>query len=380
MYASWAKAENVDLKVFFGSSLGASKYIDASFGKEIKWDNLYLEEFNHIFLNGDNPIIPTSNLDAPNLDNELSNFKPDVLVHYGYFHKIAKRAKAWAKKNSVAIAYISDSERRRNRPIWKEVLKYPLVYYHFRDINIFLSVGEANEEYYKFYGVPQKKIIRMMFSIDVRTFEEAYNQLLATRKEFRQLYHIKENEIVISTVGKLLEFKSQNHIIEVLKILEEKFAEKTFHLLIAGSGSEEEKWKQLASNSLKKNKAHFLGFVNPNQLPKIYAASDIYVHPSEYDAHSLSISEAIYMGCPIITTNKTGSWGKNDDVQFDYNGFVYEYGDLKGLAQFIINLTDNELRRKFSSNSRKIGLDFQELSHKQILEKIKLHLSKNLDC
>lgn len=55
MYASWASIEGIDLKVFFGSNLGAVKYVDPNFGKEIVWSNLYLDEFKHEFLNIINP-------------------------------------------------------------------------------------------------------------------------------------------------------------------------------------------------------------------------------------------------------------------------------------------------------------------------------------
>ena len=57
----------------------------------------------------------------------------------------------------------------------------------------------------------------------------------------------------------------------------------------------------------------------PADLPEIYAATNVYIQPSLMDAHSLSVSEAIYLGCSVIVANTTGSWGETDDVQIDKN-------------------------------------------------------------
>ena len=104
MYASWASIEGINLKVFFASNLGAAKYIDPNFGKEISWDNLYLDKFNTEFLNGDKTLQSTPTLDASNLDEKLNEFAPNLLVHYGYYHQFAKRARNWAIKNNIKIA------------------------------------------------------------------------------------------------------------------------------------------------------------------------------------------------------------------------------------------------------------------------------------
>jgi glycosyltransferase involved in cell wall biosynthesis len=374
MYASWAKIDGIELKVFFGSQLGAAKYVDPSFGKEIAWSNLYLDEFEHEFLNGNNAIQPTSQLDAPNLGEKLDEFAPQLLIHYGYFHKLAKRAKKWAIKNRVKIGYISDAERRRHRPFWKEVVKYPYLYFYFKSENYFFTVGNANEDYYRFYGVPKVKMHRMMFSIDIQLYDKAYKSIDSLYTNTRQKYGIGKNDIVISTVGKLLDFKSQNHLIQVLNLLEKKMPKKIFHVLIAGSGPAEEDWKKEAA-ILTTNKVCFLGFVNPTDLPGIYAASDIYIHTSMYDAHSLSISEAIYMGCPVITTDKTGSWGSYDDVQENVNGYVYAYGNIEQLANQISTIILENKFKEFGQNSLKISREFQQFSHYRVIETIKRQFS-----
>ena len=108
----------------------------------------------------------------------------------------------------------------------------------------------------------------------------------------------------------------------------------------------------------------FAGFVDPVQLPKYYAASDIYIHPSKVDPHPLAISEAIYMGCPVIVSDRCGSYGINDDVQEGQNGLVYKWGNIVQLKNSIMKLaTDNQLRNDFGNYSHEIAVESQLKSH-----------------
>jgi glycosyltransferase involved in cell wall biosynthesis len=369
MYASWAKNPNIRLKVFFASNLGATSYIDKDFGREIKWGNLYLDQFDHCFLNGNKTLGIDSKLDAPNIEEYLNNFAPQLLIHYGYIYPFTKRLRNWALKNKVKIGYISDSENRHKKHILKSIAKKIVLPNYFKKIDIFLSVGDANEAYYHSYGVPKSKILRMNFSIDINLYEHSYKTKLDLRLEFRKLLGIKEEDIVISVVGKLVEWKNQIDLVKLISLMEAQSYYPKFHLLLAGSGPTEEKIK-LFSTKLKNNQVHFLGFVDPKELPKVYAASDLYIHPATYEPHSLAVSEAIYMGLPIIVTDTSGSYGTNDDVRIGENGFIYDLNDINDLKQKIQFLIDLKNRSIFAEKSKEIGLSAQKRAHVDIVEEI----------
>jgi glycosyltransferase involved in cell wall biosynthesis len=367
-YASFANNAGIELHVFFGSRLGLNKYYDPQFKKEIAWDNLGLDRFPHTFLNGEVVLPSGASLDAPSLDSQLAAFQPDVVIVYGYFQKLSRRAHKWAKKNGVSLGYISDSERRHRRNKLTEFAKYLPVRKYFSGIHYFLSVGDANEAFYQSYGVPAYKIVRMHFPIDVLQYEGAFRLKEVSRREIRTKYEIGFEAMVVLVVGKLVVWKNQDHIIEAMRVLE---AEGVYcHLLVAGSGGEMEKWQEKAL-LLQKSKVHFVGFVSPVDLPAYYAAADIYVHPAAKEPHSIAISEAIYMGCPIIVSDLNGSYGPSDDVQIDVNGFVYRWGDIADLAERIKALaTDAEKRINFSKRSHELGVRFQYSAHEGIMAKI----------
>jgi glycosyltransferase involved in cell wall biosynthesis len=373
-YVSFTHNGDVEFKAFFASTLGYKTYTDVNFGKEISWGNLQLDKFEHTFLNGEALLQADKNLDALTLNNRLDEYKPDILFTYGYFQKLQRRAYRWALKNKVPIAYISDSELRHKRNSAKEILKSIYLRNYFSKIDFFLTMGNANEDFYKKYGVPDNKMIRMHYPIDFVTYQKSYHKKELFRHKIRDEYRINENEIVISVVGKLVKWKNQDHIIEAMKLLENKGTYLT--LFILGSGEMKEQWEQ-KSNELKKSKVFFPGFVKIDQLPSYYAATDIYVHPASLEPHSVAISEAVMMGCPVIVSDRCGSYGKEDDVQIEKNGYVFKFGNIEDLAQKIKSLAMNdEKRRLFGEYSHSMALAFQHRSHFGVIENLLKEIKK----
>lgn len=367
-YASFSTIDCINCKVFFASALGYKKYFDPSFGKEISWGNLYLDKFDHYFMNGEAILPPDKRLDAVTLESDLEKYAPDVILIYGYYQRLQRRAHRWAVKNKVKIGYISDSEHKQHRSIIKKLVKGIFIRRYFSAIDFFLSVGDSNEDYYKYYGVRSEKIVRMHFPIDLYQYKNAYANKEALNKKIRNEYSIKDNEIVVSVVGKLVSWKSQEKMIAAMEILEKRSI--YIHLFIIGSGNDLEKLKE-RSKKLKFNKVHFTGFVSVEDLPAYYAASDIYVHPAAIEPHSIAISEAIYMGCPVIISDRCGSYGINDDVQEGKNGFVYQYQNINQLAAKVEQLVLDESQRKsFGEYSHYLSSMFQQTAHKNVIERI----------
>jgi len=367
-YVSFAENKQIEFKVFFASTLGFKKYTDPSFKKEISWNNLNLDQFQHEFLNGEKVIKVDKNIDAISLNTALDQFSPQLVIGYGYFQRLQRRAKKWANKNKIPLAYISDSELRQPRNKLKELIKCPFLYHYFSSVAFFLSVGDSNEMYYRKYGVKNAKILRMHFPIDLKSYRKAYDNRGALNDQIRKQYKIKKNEFVISVVGKMVASKNHDHIIEALIEVEKK--NEGVHLFVVGSGEMEEVLKEKA-NKLTKSNVHFTGFISPDELPSYYAATDLYIHPSLEDRHPLAVSEAIYMGCPVIISDTCGSYGPGDDVQDGRNGYVYSFGNTVELAERILLLIRNkEARKKQGECSHKIAVDFQDKSHYRILDEL----------
>ncbi len=367
-YVSFAENENIQLRVFFGSALGYKKYVDENFKQEISWGNLQLERFDHVFLNGEVALPSDKNLDAVSVEMELAAFAPDLMIVYGYFQKLQRRAYAWATKNNVPLAYISDSELRHHDNPLRRLVKSVFLRRYFSRISYFLSVGDANEAFYAKHGVSAKKMLRMHFPIDVQQYSESYQYKDVLRTEIREQYCIPDEDIVVAVVGKLAPWKSQEHLIDALLLLEEEGL--YIHLFILGSGVTMDLLKKKAKR-LVNSRVFFPGFVDTEVLPAYYAAADIYAHPASKEPHSIAISEAIYMGCPVVLSDRCGSYGDTDDVQPGRNGFVFPYADIKALANQIKRLAISQTEReKFGRASHTMAEGFQTSAHFNIIQQL----------
>jgi len=83
---------------------------------------------------------------------------------------------------------------------------------------------------------------------------------------------------------------------------------------------------------------------------KYYGAADIFVHPSFYDAFSLTVLEALASGLPVVTTSTTGASGIITQGQ---EGFVIsDPRDDQALVEKIAFFLDHEKAERASIAAR----------------------------
>lgn len=373
-YSSWAKMPGVDLRVFFASRRGLDSYHDRKFGRNVRW-NLDLD-FDHVFLPGAEGRVVSSSLDCHEVEDGLEEYNPDYVVAYGYSQKLQRRVIRWARKHEKQLLMIADSELRQERSSLKSLIKravLPRIYYC---VDAFLTVGDANEEYYRKYGVCDRKLVRSFFPIDFRAFDE---QKIAGRDAARSAVRVKhsipEGNIIVLMVGKLIDRKRQIDLVKAAVNLRSQNIGAT--VVLAGTGDQEQAIRNFA-RSESFDDLVLLGFVDPQDLISYYLASDIYVHCSSVEPHSLAISEAIYSGLPVVVSDRCGSYGPSDDVRVGLNGYVYKCGDAGELAAQLTRLARSpDLLEKMGKESELIAKANQLLAHgKALLQAIELLSSK----
>jgi glycosyltransferase involved in cell wall biosynthesis len=75
-------------------------------------------------------------------------------------------------------------------------------------------------------------------------------------------------------------------------------------LVVAGTGAELEAWKARAARDLPPDRVRFLGF--RRDMPVVFAACDLVIHPARYEAYGLAVHEALCRGLPAIVTASAG--------------------------------------------------------------------------
>ena len=107
---------------------------------------------------------------------------------------------------------------------------------------------------------------------------------------------VPDDQPVILSCARLVAQKSLHTVVEALADLERG------RFLIVGRGPEGDRLKALAVKLGVANRVHFLGHIDNDELPDIYAASDVFAFPSLWETFGLALVEAAFQGLPIVAS------------------------------------------------------------------------------
>jgi glycosyltransferase involved in cell wall biosynthesis len=225
-----------------------------------------------------------------------------------------------------------------------------------RDVSKAIALHNAEADQYIQMGVVKNKIEVIPNGIDLAEYK-----ILPNRGQFKNRYHIKDNEKVILYLGRLHKTKGIGILIdsyaEVIKTFEEAI------LVIVGpdDGYLATLRKQITGLSLE-NKVIITGSLHGYDKLMAYVDADVFVTPS-YSGLPVTFIESCACGLPIIITTH------GDKINWINNvGLVTEY-DKHSICQAILKiLQDNKLYREFSNNGKYIVQ--YELNWDMIVDKI----------
>jgi glycosyltransferase involved in cell wall biosynthesis len=236
---------------------------------------------------------------------------------------------------------LSDSELIHPRAKWKRVVKKLVLPRIFRRVSGFLTIGDNNEAYLRYYGVAAHKLYRGAYPTDEEVFWKAREQRAALRLSTRQKRRIGLDEFVALFVGKLIPRKRPLDLLQAaIRLSRDPALCPRMTAVFAGDGELRgalERDARASGGACCK----FLGFLNQSELPAAYAAADVLVHPAEEDAHPLTITESAMVGLPVIVSNKIGCIGPTDTARPGQNALVYPAGDVGALAHALRTMLMN---------------------------------------
>lgn len=111
-------------------------------------------------------------------------------------------------------------------------------------------------------------------------------------------------------VGRLEEYKGVQHVIRALSKLPE------YDLLVAGSGPCRGELEQIARDEGVSGRVKFLGYVDDDRLPKLYAGAEVYVTLSEFESYGMTVAEALAVNTPCVVREAGAlqDWVRREDV------------------------------------------------------------------
>lgn len=89
-------------------------------------------------------------------------------------------------------------------------------------------------------------------------------------------------------------------------------------------------------------KVRFLGYVEDDDLARLYSGALALIFPSRYEGFGLPILEAMACGCPVVTTREASM----PEVAGDAAIYMKDPGDATGLAEILKGLSDSPARQR----------------------------------
>lgn len=204
----------------------------------------------------------------------------------------------------------------------------------------------VKEQMVRHHQLPPERVEVLYPPTDTVRFHHA---LKARKAEFRDVLGLPQDK-------KLVAFVSSNHVLKGLPILldvMEKWKGEPFELLVAGARPPETNLPNV----------RYLGFVQETE--KLYAAADLTVLPSSYDAFAQVITESLLCGTPAIVSHMTGAAGIIDESK----------GEGRVVSSFKSEDWANALETGLAGNW-KVEANFVDRNHLHLADHMAILLKK----
>ncbi len=129
----------------------------------------------------------------------------------------------------------------------------------------------------------------------------------AQRKQLRDEFGV--SGVSILCLSRLLPHKGISQYLDSLRRLREVVPEGSFTALFAGEGPESEYLAKACGEASEEfgGAIRFLGKLSPNELPRVFAASDALVFPTLRDCWGMVVNEALAAGIPVVGSKYSGA-------------------------------------------------------------------------
>lgn len=224
------------------------------------------------------PVVSWAPFFCKGFEECLKKIQPDI-IHTRLF-SAAVIGGYWGKKYNIPVVATIDSRPKKK---------------YFRYIDKTIAVSSYIKQQAIASGMQKEHIDVIPNAVEVKYYEKP-----ATFDSgiVRDRYGIRKEDAIIIAAGRFVDWKGFDVLIEAFKKLDR---EDTW-LLLAGTGEEEEKLKNLAGSN---PRIIFLGFVD--DIRPYFWAADVYVLPSRLpEPFGLSLLEAMASGLLCVATHMGG--------------------------------------------------------------------------
>ena len=174
-----------------------------------------------------------------------------------------------------------------------------------------------------------------------------YFNMKVPRDSMRKELGVAKDVFVIGIVGQLVPIKGHRELFRALANFRAR-SPRSFICVVVGDGPDREYLETYATELGIAGHIVYAGF--RSDIPEILASLDVLVAPSHTEASSRVILEAGAMEIPTIGTRVGGI---PEMIEENKSGLLVGLGDIDSLANALLEMTDERLRRRMGEYARR---------------------------
>jgi glycosyltransferase involved in cell wall biosynthesis len=262
---------------------------------------------------------------------------PDILHTHLYHPNLYGRMASLGLGLPGVVAAVHNSYTRVkfHRRVWNFLLG-------FASDRVLVGSAQVWQDVRRCDGVPASRLLLLPYGIPLAELNTPLS-----RNAARERLGLTGRDLVIGAVGRLEEQKGHAHLVAALPELKRQIP--GLAVLLVGAGRQEEKLKRQVRELGLESTVRFLG--TRRDLPEIYRALDLFVHPSLWEGLPLALLKAMGTGLPVVATQVSGS---QEAIADGVNGCLVATADPEALARAILELHQHpETRRRLGDAARR---------------------------
>ncbi len=182
--------------------------------------------------------------------------------------------------------------------------------------------------------------------VDTTLFKQRIAQLRGQREAIRSELGVSDDCLMVLGIGRHAASKGFAGLIEAAAHVQGRY-----RLMLVGDGPLHQDWIARVGQLGVADRVVLPGTFPPQQLVRLMAAADFFVHPALSDPSPLVCVEACYAGLPVAISEQTGN--APETVVDGVNGFSFDSYDPAAVVDALrrIVATTPEQRRRMSAAS-----------------------------
>src|SRR3954463_1355344 len=262
-----------ELRVLFTGGPGvAGPVFDPELGTSVSWG---------IDLLGGYPseVCPASGT-ASWFAERLRRDRCDLLIANGNTKPLYRLGTRTARHSGVATALRLDSVLFDGSPLRNLAKQLLFATYMKRTYDFFFGVGSLTLEYLRAFGVPSERTGLFPYAVDVEAFRSRSLLSPEQRAAARARLNVPADARIILSLAKL---SSREAPWDLLRAFDRLEKDGNTWLVLAGDGPDRAALEREAGPRVR-----FPGYIPYLELPALYAAADLFVHPAREERWGVS--------------------------------------------------------------------------------------------